>query len=111
MSRRKLSEKIATRRVQYIDKTAVGRTLVKAELMSSGNWRVSFTYPAVGPDSLTEDFDIKHDAVLNSVQKLDQFIAENWEEFNARVVALRKVRYAQRASRFKESDHGKTTAE
>lgn len=104
MTRKKPSEKLATRRVQYIDKTVYGRALVHAELMSSGTWRITFTYPATGVDSLTEQFKANISEPLDCVRKLQVYIAENWEEFNSRVAALRKVRYAQRSLRFKERD-------
>ena len=111
MSRHKPSEKIATRSVRYIDKTVCGRTLVTATLMSGGNWRVTYMYPAIGVDSLTDELEIKPNGPLDSVKKLMGFIAEHWPEFNAGVLALRKVRYAQRSARFKGDDHGKTTAD
>ena len=106
MSRRRPATKIATRSVRYVDKTVCGRTLVTATLMSGGNWRVTLTYPAVGVDSLTEDLDVRHEEILDSVQKLSYFVGQHWEMLNRQVVAIRKVRYAQRSARFKEVDDG-----
>ena len=87
--------------VRYPEKTYFGKVLVIASKNGSGQWTVTISYPAVGPDpvdgTLAEEVED-----VDTIRKLEHFIATHVEELGTLAQSLRKVRYTKRASNLEE---------